>query len=56
MASDEGVASTFGEWHTLFLIGIYTGLRLGDCCKLDWSQINIAQGVIQLMPSKVASA
>ena len=40
------------EWHTLFLIGIYTGLRLGDCCKLDWSQINIAQGVIQLMPEK----
>jgi integrase len=34
------------------LIGIYTGLRLGDCCKLDWSQINIAQGVIQLMPQK----
>ena len=40
------------EWHTLFLIGIYTGLRLGDCCRLDWSQINLAQGVIQLMPQK----
>ena len=40
------------EWHTLFLIGIYTGLRLGDCCRLDWSQINLAQGVIQLVPSK----
>ena len=47
--------STFtssSEWHTLFLIGIYTGLRLGDCCRLDWSQINLAQGVIQLMPQK----
>ena len=41
-----------GEWHTLFLIGIYTGLRLGDCCRLDWSQINIAQGVIQVVPRK----
>lgn len=40
------------EWHRLFLIGIYTGLRLGDCCKLDWSQINIAQSVIQIMPQK----
>ena len=40
------------EWHTLFLIGIYTGLRLGDCCKLDWSSINIAAGIIQLIPSK----
>ena len=43
---------TKGEWHTLFLIGIYTGLRLGDCCKLDWSSINIARGIIQLIPTK----
>ena len=40
------------EWHKLNLIGIYTGLRLGDCCCLDWSNVNIAQGVIQLVPSK----
>ena len=40
------------EWHELILIGIYTGLRLGDCCRLDWSQINLAQGVIQLVPGK----
>lgn len=40
------------EWHKLILIGIYTGLRLGDCCRLDWSSINIAQGVIQLVPTK----
>ena len=41
-----------GEWYKLFLIGIYTGLRLGDCCRLDWSSINIAQGIIQLIPRK----
>ena len=40
------------EWHKLFLIGIYTGLRLGDCCRLDWSQINLAAGVIQIVPRK----
>ncbi len=40
------------EWHELTLIGIYTGLRLGDCCRLDWSQINLCAGVIQLMPQK----
>lgn len=40
------------EWHKLFLIGVYTGLRLGDCCKLDWACISIAQGIIQLIPSK----
>jgi len=41
-----------GGWHTLFLIGIYTGLRLGDCCKLKWSEISLAQGIIQVIPSK----
>ena len=41
-----------GEWYKLFLIGIYTGLRLGDCCRLDWTAINIAERVIQLIPSK----
>ena len=40
------------EWHKLILIGIYTGLRLGDCCRLDWSSINLAQQVIQLVPQK----
>ena len=40
------------EWHKLFMIGIYTGLRLGDCSQLDWSQVNLAQGVIQLVPQK----
>lgn len=40
------------EWHTLFLIGIYTGLRLGDCCRLDWSSINLGVGVIQVIPQK----
>ena len=40
------------EWHKLILIGIYTGLRLGDCCRLDWASVNLAQGVIQLVPQK----
>ena len=40
------------EWYKLILIGIYTGLRLGDCCRLDWSSVNLGAGVIQLIPSK----
>ena len=40
------------DWHKLILIGIYTGLRLGDCCRLSWESVNIAQGIIQLVPSK----
>lgn len=41
-----------GEWKLLFLVGIYTGLRLGDCCKLKWESINLERGIIQLIPSK----
>ena len=41
-----------GEWYVLLLVGIYTGLRLGDCCRLDWSQVNLAEGVIQVVPKK----
>jgi len=40
------------EWRTLFLVGIYTGLRLGDCCRLDWASVNLAEGVVQLIPQK----
>lgn len=40
------------EWRKLIMIGIYTGLRLGDCCRLDWSCINIQESIIQLIPSK----
>ena len=48
----EATKKSGEEWHKLILIGIYTGLRLGDCCRLDWSSINFAQGVIQLIPKK----
>ena len=48
----EAAKKMGAEWHKLFLIGIYTGLRLGDCCTLNWSQINLAQRVIQLIPRK----
>ena len=41
-----------GEWYKLFLIGIYTGMRLGDCCKLEWTSVNLAAGIIQLVPQK----
>lgn len=47
-----GKRGRVGEWRTLFLVGIYTGLRLGDCCGLDWSQIDLQQGIIQLVPQK----
>jgi len=47
MASREGM-----EWRTLFGIAMYTGLRLGDCCKLTWAEVDIVRSVIQKVPEK----
>jgi integrase len=40
------------EWRKLFLVGIYTGMRLGDCCRLSWTSVNLSSGIIQLVPQK----
>ncbi len=40
------------EWALLITIGIYTGLRLGDCCRLAWQEIDLKRGIIQLVPHK----
>ena len=40
------------EWRLLFAIGMYTGLRLGDCCRLKWASVNLERQVIQVIPSK----
>ena len=39
-------------WRTLVLTGLYTGLRLGDCCRLTWEKVNLEREIIQLIPSK----
>lgn len=43
-----------GEMKTLIAFGIYTGLRLGDCAKLNWSNIDMVKGIVSLIPSKTA--
>ena len=40
------------EWRTLFGIAMYTGMRLGDCCKLTWSEVDIVRSIIQKIPEK----
>lgn len=39
-------------WRTLVLTGLYTGLRLGDCCRLTWEKVSLEREIIQLVPSK----
>ena len=47
VAESEG-----GEWPCLFALAAYTGMRLGDCCRLLWENVNLVQGVIQVIPHK----
>ena len=40
----------------LFALGCYTGLRLGDCATLLWSEVDLDQGFIIRVPNKTASS
>ena len=43
-----------GEMRLLFALGIYTGLRLGDCALMDWGGIDLARNRIMTIPRKTA--
>jgi integrase len=43
-----------GEMQTLLLLGIYTGLRLGDCCTLQWGEVDLQRRLIMRVPNKTA--
>lgn len=44
-----------GELKILFLIGLYTGLRLGDVATLRWNEINFKDNLIVKTPLKTVS-
>jgi integrase len=35
-------------------VGVYSGLRLGDCATLRWAEVDVARGVIRRIPNKTA--
>jgi len=43
-----------GELKTLFAIGLYTGLRLGDASTLKWGEVDLRRNQIRRIPNKVA--
>lgn len=43
-----------GELRTLFAIGIYSGLRLGDCATLRWAEVDLPRNMIRRIPNKTA--
>jgi len=44
-----------GDMQLLMELGIYTGLRLGDCATLEWSNIDMERKIILRVPNKTAS-
>ena len=46
--------SAQGEMRLLFALGIYSGLRLGDCATLRWSDVDIVRNLIRRIPNKTA--
>ncbi len=48
------IKTSSGELRTLFYLGAMTGLRLGDCATLKWSECDLARGIIVRVPRKTA--
>lgn len=44
--------SADGELRLLFALGYFTGLRLGDCCTLEWKEVDLSRRVIERIPRK----
>ncbi|HUA67242.1 MAG TPA: site-specific integrase [Candidatus Saccharimonadales bacterium] len=43
-----------GELRVLLALGIYTGLRLGDCATLRWAETDLHRALIRRIPNKTA--
>ena len=43
-----------GELQTLLGLGVYSGLRLGDCATLRWGEVDLPRCMIRRVPNKTA--
>ena len=43
------------DWQTVVLIGIYTGARLRDCCRLQWEDIDLTEATLSLHQLKTGT-
>ena len=46
--------SATGELRVLLCIGVYTGLRLGDCATLRWCEVDMRRNLIRRVPNKIS--
>ena len=42
------------EMSLLFNLGVYTGLRLSDCCMIRWKHIDLEHKLVSLVPIKTS--
>ena len=47
------IQTATGELRVLVALGYFTGLRLGDCCTLQWREVDLIRGVIERIPNKM---
>ena len=50
--SEKFILSNQQEWKLLFYLGVYTGMRLVDCCLLKRNAIDWDNGIISVTPEK----
>lgn len=43
-----------GELQILIALGVYSGLRLGDCATLRWGEVDLVRCIIRRIPNKTA--
>ena len=43
-----------GELRVLLGLGVYSGMRLGDCATLRWAEVDMARNIIRRIPNKTA--
>ena len=48
------LAAAEGEWRGLIEIGLHTGLRLGDACRLEWSAFK-RDGTVEVVTGKTGA-
>jgi integrase len=46
--------SAKGELRVLLALGVYSGLRLGDCATLRWAEVDLPRNMIRRIPNKTA--
>lgn len=48
------IGAATGEMRLLLAMGIYTGLRLGDCALLEWGSVDLVRRIVSVVPRKTA--